>query len=124
MKYIDGFVIPLKKKNVAAYKKMAEWGKKTWMKHGALDYVEAVGNDLKVQKGGGVGFGKMAKLKADETVVFSYIVFKNKAHRDAVNQKVMAEMNSPENTKKAEKMVMPFDMKRFAYGGFQSIVEA
>lgn len=124
MKYIDGFVIPLKKSNVKAYKKMAEWGKKTWMKYGAVDYVEAVGNDLKVQKGGGVGFEKMSKVKPDETVVFSYIVFKSKKHRDEVNKKVMAEMNSPENTKKYANMPMPFDMKRFAYGGFQSIVEA
>lgn len=124
MKYIDGFVIPLKKKNLKAYKEMAEWGKKTWMKYGALDYVETVGDDLKVQKGGGLGFGKMADLKKDETVVFSYIVYKSKKHRDEVNKKVMAEMNSPENTKKYENMSMPFDMKRFASGGFQSIVEA
>jgi uncharacterized protein YbaA (DUF1428 family) len=124
MKYIDGFVIPLKKKNLAAYKKMAEWGKKMWMKHGALDYVETIGNDLKVKPGNGQGFGKLAGLKPDETVVFSYIVFKSKAHRDLVNKKVMAEMNSPENTKKYENMPMPWDMKRFAYGGFQSIVEA
>lgn len=124
MKYIDGFVIPLKKSNLAAYKKMAQWGKKAWMKYGALDYVEAVGNDLKVQQGGGVGFEKMAKLKSDETVVFAYIVYKSKKHRDEVNKKVMAEMNSPENVKKYESMPMPFDMKRFATGGFQSIVEA
>ena len=124
MKYIDGFVIPLKKSNVAAYKKMAQWGKKTWMKHGAVDYVEAVGNDLKMKKGMGSSFGKLASLKSDETVVFSYIVFKSKKHRDEVNKKVMAEMNSPENTKKYASMPMPFDMKRFAYGGFQSIVEA
>ena len=124
MKYIDGFVIPLKKSNVKAYKKMAEWGKKSWMKHGAVDYVEAVGNDLKMKKGMGSSFGKLASLKSDETVVFSYIVFKSKKHRDEVNKKVMAEMNSPENTKKYANMPMPFDMKRFAYGGFQSIVEA
>ena len=124
MKYIDGFVIPLKKSNVKAYKKMAEWGKKSWMKHGAVDYVEAVGNDLKMKKGMGSSFGKLASLKSDETVVFSYIVFKSKKHRDEVNKKVMAEMNSPENTKKYASMPMPFDMKRFAYGGFQSIVEA
>lgn len=124
MKYIDGFVIPLKKKNLAAYKKMAEWGKKMWMKHGALDYVETIGNDLKVKPGNGMGFGKLAGLKPDETVVFSYIVFKSKAHRDAVNKKVMAEMQSPGNKEAAENMVMPWDMKRFAYGGFQSIVEA
>ncbi len=124
MKYIDGFVIPLKKKNLKAYTKMAKWGKEVWMKHGALDYVETIGNDLKVKPGMGQGFGKLAALKSDETVVFSYIVFKNKAHRDAVNKKVMKEMDSPDNKKAAENMVMPWDMKRFAYGGFQSIVEA
>lgn len=124
MKYIDGFVIPLKKSNLAAYKKMAQWGKKVWMKHGALDYVETIGEDLKVKPGNGQGFVKLAGLKKDETVVFSYIVFKSKAHRDAVNKKVMAEMESPGNKEAAKNMVMPWDMKRFAYGGFQSIVEA
>ena len=124
MKYIDGFVIPIKKKDTAAYKKMAEWGAKTWKKYGALKYFECVGDDLKVQKGMGQGFGKLAKLKKDETVVFSYIVYKSRTHRDAVNKKVMKEMDSPENKKKYENMPMPFDMKRFAYGGFQVIVEA
>lgn len=124
MKYIDGFVIPLKKSNLAAYKKMAQWGKKMWMKHGALDYVETIGEDLKVKPGNGMGFVKLAGLKKDETVVFSYIVFKSKAHRDAVNKKVMAEMESPGNKEATEHMVMPWDMKRFAYGGFKSIVEA
>ncbi len=123
-KYVDGFVIPIKKKDIAAYTKMAEWGRETWMKHGALQYVECIGEDLKVKKGMGQGFGKLAGLKPNETVVFSYIVFKSKAHRDAVNKKVMKEMDSPENKKKYENMPMPFDMKRFAYGGFQTIVEA
>ncbi len=124
MSYIDGFVIPLKKKNVAAYKKMAEWGKKTWMKYGALEYFECIGDDLKVPKDMGQGFPKLAKLKKGETVAFSFIIYKSRAHRDAVNKKVMAEMNSPENKKKYEHMPMPFDMKRFAYGGFKAIVEA
>ena len=124
MKYIDGFVIPLKKKDVAAYKKMAEWGKKTWIKYGALEYFECIGDDLKVKKGMGQGFPKLAKLKKDETVAFSFIIYKSRAHRDAVNKKVMAEMNEPKNKKKYEHMPMPFDMKRFAYGGFKAIVEA
>lgn len=124
MKYIDGFVIPLKKKDVAAYKKMAEWGAKTWKKYGALEYFECIGDDLKVQNGMGQGFVKLAKLKKDETVAYSFIVYKSRAHRDAVNKKVMKEMDSPENKKKYENMPMPFDMKRFVVGGFKVIVEA
>jgi uncharacterized protein YbaA (DUF1428 family) len=124
MKYIDGFVIPLKKKNVAAYKKMAEWGKKMWMKHGALQYFECVGDDLKTKKGMGQGFPKFSKLKRNETAFFSFVVYKSKAQRDAVNKKVMAEMNSKENREKYKNMPMPFDIKRFAYVGFKAIVEA
>lgn len=123
-KYVDGFVIPLKKKDVAAYKKMAEWGAQTWMKHGALQYFECVGDDLGVKAGMGQGFGKLAKLKDDETVAFSWIVYKSKKHRDEVNKKVMREMDSPENKKRCESMSMPFDMKRFSYGGFKPLVEA
>ncbi len=121
-KYVDGFVIPIKKKDVPAYKKMAEWGRGTWMKHGALDYYECIGDDLKVKKGQGIGFGKMANLKPNETVVFAYIVFKSKKHRDEVNKKVMKEMDSEESKKKYESTPMPFDMARYAYGGFNVIV--
>jgi alkaline phosphatase len=124
MSYVDGFVIPIKKKNVAAYKKMAEWGAKTWKKYGALEYFECVGDDLKIKKGMGQSFPKLAKIKKGETVVFSYVVYKSRAHRDEVNKKVMKEMNNPENTKKYANMPMPFDMKRFAYGGFKVLVEA
>ena len=124
MKYIDGFVIPIKKKDISAYKKMAKWGAKTWKKYGALEYFECVGDDLKVKKGMGQSFIKLAKLKKDETVVFSYIVYKSRAHRDAVNKKVMQEMNDPVNKEKYKNMPMPFDMKRFAYGGFKAIVES
>ncbi len=119
-KYVDGFVIPIKKKDLAAYKKMATWGAKTWMKHGALEYFECAGDDLKVKKGMGQGFGKLAKLKPDETVVFSWITFKSKAHRDLVNKKVMAEMDK--EVEKYKDMPMPFDMKRFAYGGFSVLI--
>ena len=124
MKYIDGFVIPIKKKDIAAYKKMAQWGAKTWKKYGALQYFECIGDDLKVKKGMGQGFPKLTKLKKDETVVFSYIVYKSRAQRDAINKKMMKEMNTPENKKKYENMPMPFDMKRFYYGGFKTMVEA
>jgi uncharacterized protein YbaA (DUF1428 family) len=116
--YVDGFVIPLPRKNIAAYKRMATLGRKTWMKYGALQYFECVGDDLKVQPGCGVGFPKGVKLKPGDTVMFSFIIFRSKAHRDAVNAKVMKElsmMNMPKT--------MPFDMKRFMYGGFKTIVE-
>jgi len=124
MKYIDGFVIPIKKKDIAAYKKMAQWGAKTWKRYGALEYYECLADDLKVQKNMGQGFTKLAGLKPGETVVFSWIVYKSRAHRDEVNKKVMLEMNNPVNKEKYKNMPMPFDMKRFAYGGFKIMVEA
>lgn len=123
MSYVDGFVIPIKKENLSKYKKMATWGKKTWVKYGALDYYECVGDDLRVKKGMGVGFGKMSKLKNNETVVFAFIVYKSRKHRDEVNKKVM---HSPEMKQSAEEMKEMgdvFDMKRFAYGGFKVIVQ-
>lgn len=124
MKYVDGFVIPIKKKDLAAYKKMAQWGARTWKKYGALEYFECIADDLKVKKGMGQGFPKLAKLKRGETVVFSWIVYKSRAHRNEVNKKMMKEMNTPENKEKYKNMPMPFDMKRFAFGGFKPIVEA
>jgi uncharacterized protein YbaA (DUF1428 family) len=115
MKYVDGFVLPVPRKNLKAYVKMAKWGKRVWLKHGALDYQECVGDDLKSKWG--VPFPRLAKLKAGETVVFSYIVYKSRAHRDRVNAKVMKEMEKAPGFKD-----MPFDMKRIAYGGFKVIV--
>lgn len=120
IKYVDAFVIPLKKKDIAAYQKIAEWGAKTWKKYGALEYFECVGDDLKVKKGMGLGFGNLAKLKSDETVVFSWIVYKSRAHRNQVNKKVM---NDP-GMKNFDPKDMPVDMKRFVTGGFKPIVEA
>lgn len=120
-KYVDGFVIPIKKKDLAAYKKMAALGAKTWKKYGALEYYECIGDDIKVKKGmPQKGFINLAGLKANETVVFSWIVYKSKAHRDQVNKKVM---NDP-SMKDFDPSTMPFDMKRFASGGFKPIVEA
>lgn len=120
MTYVDGFVIPIRKKNLTVYKQMAQWGKKAWMKHGALDYKECVGDDLKNSMGM-VTYPALLKLKAGETAVFAYIVFKSRSHRDAVNKKVMSDpaMNDPEMMKK-----IPFDVKRMVYGGFKVIVEA
>lgn len=120
-KYVDGFVIAVPEKNLPAYKKMAQAGGKVWKKHGALEYFECVGDDLSPTMGG-MKFAKFPKIinaKPGEVVVFSFIVFKSRAHRDSVNAKVMKElMQDPKN----ENMEMPFDIKRMAYGGFKTIV--
>lgn len=122
-KYVDGYVLPVKKKNLETYRKMAQMGGKLWKKHGALEYFECVGDDLNPTMGGMkvLTFPKLTKLKKDETVVFSFVIFKSKAHRDSVNKKVMNDpfMNDPKNMPKQ----MPFDMKRMAYGGFKVLVE-
>jgi uncharacterized protein YbaA (DUF1428 family) len=114
MQYVDGYVLPVPKKNLKAYLRMARMGERMWRKHGALDYKECVADDIKTKWG--VAFTRMMKLKPGETVVFSYIVFKSRAHRDRVNAKVMKEMASiaPKD--------MPFDMKRMVYGGFSAAV--
>ena len=116
MSYVDGYILPVPKKNVRAYKRMAELGRKIWTKHGALDDKECAGDDL-VSKWG-TPFTRMMKLKPGETVVFAYIVYKSRAHRDSVNAKVMKEMNAIGAPKD-----MPFDMKRMVYGGFKTLVE-
>lgn len=122
MKYVDGFVLVVPKKKLNDYKKMAANGGKIWKKHGALEYFECVGDDLTPNMEGmkGMTFPKMTKLKAGETVIFSFIVFKSRAHRDAVNAKVMKDPTMGEEWKDKP---MPFDMKRMAYGGFTTIVE-
>jgi uncharacterized protein YbaA (DUF1428 family) len=121
--YVDGFVLIIPKKNVAKYKKMASEAKTVWMKHGALDYKECMGDDLTPDTHGGpapLNFPKMIGAKSGETIWFSYITYKNKAHRNAVNKKVMAFFDKKYADKKHEDM--PFDMKKMAYGGFQVIV--
>ena len=116
MRYVDGFVIPVPKKNLKTYVRMARMGAKIWMKHGALDYKECVGDDLKSKWG--TPFSRIVKLKPGETVVFSYIVFRSRAHRDRVNAKVIKEMQKMDGIKD-----MPFDMKRMTYGGFKVLVD-
>lgn len=118
MKYVDGFVLAVPTKNLAAYKKMATVGKKVWLKHGALQYVEAVADDLDVKFG--LSYKKLMKPKRGETIIFAWIVYKSRAHRDQVNKKVMAD---PEIKKSMENTPMPFDVKRMAYGGFKFLVE-
>ena len=119
-KYVDGFVFTVPKKNVAAYKKMAREGEAAWKKFGALDYKECMGNDLtmKVEKGmpTPLTFKKLTKATPTETIWFSYIVYKSKAHRDQVNKKVMAYFDKKYAGK--EDMAMPFDPRKMAYGGF------
>lgn len=123
-KYVDGFVLVVPKDKTEAYKKMAEEGRDTWMKYGALEYYECRGDDLIPQEMGGEkarAFTDMAGATSDETVWFSFIVFNSKEHRDEVNAKVMEEMG--EKAEEYKDMVMPFDMKRMAYGGFKVEVE-
>jgi len=117
MTYVDGYVIPTPKNKVAAYKKMATWGRKMWMKHGALQYFECLADDLDAMPGCG-DFKRMVKLKRGETLWYSFIVYRNRAHRNAVNKKVMQEMGKQEMPKS-----MPFDLKRMAHGGFKTIVQ-
>jgi uncharacterized protein YbaA (DUF1428 family) len=123
-KYVDGFVLVIPKDNVDAYKKMAEGGRDAWMKHGALAYYECRGEDLSPLDMGGDtsrAFPEMAGAEEDQTVWFSFIIFKSKEHRDEVNAKVMQAMG--EAAEEYKDMLMPFDMKRMAYGGFQVEVE-
>jgi len=123
-KYVDGFVLVVPKNKTEEYIKMAEGGRDSWLKYGALEYFECRGDNLTQQEMGeekSRSFLEMAGAKSDETVWFSFIVFKSKEHRDEVNAKVMAEME--EQMKDFKDMQMPFDMKRMAYGGFQAEVE-
>lgn len=123
-KYVDGFVLVVPKDKVEEYKKMAEGGRDSWMKHGALGYYECRGNDLVPQEMGDQkarAFTEMAGASDGDTVWFSFIIFKSKVHRDEVNKKVMAEMD--EQMKDYQDIQMPFDMKKMAYGGFQVEVE-
>jgi uncharacterized protein YbaA (DUF1428 family) len=114
-RYVDGFVLPVPKKNVAAYRRLAQKAGKIWIEHGALEFHECAGEDLKIK--GVLSFLKMAKAKPGETVMFSWIVYKNRAHRDRVNAEVM------QDPRLKMPGTMPFDHKRMAYGGFQSIVD-
>jgi uncharacterized protein YbaA (DUF1428 family) len=123
-KYVDGFVLVVPKDKEADYKKMAEEGRDMWMKHGALQYFECRGDDLKQQEMGeekSRAFAEMAGARSDENVWFSFIVFNSKQHRNEVNKKVMDEMNA--KYKDQSDLTMPTDMKKMAYGGFDVAVE-
>jgi len=116
MKYVDGFVFVLPRRNLQKYKKMALLGKKVWLKHGALDYQECIADDLRQPQG--KLFKKMTKLKKGEVAAFSYIVYKSRSHRDRVNARVMKEFADSDMSMTD----IPFDLKRMAAGGFKVIV--
>ena len=117
MAYVDGYVLVVPRKNVKAYRKMALMGKRTWMKHGALDYKECVGDDLASQWG--VPFTKLMKTSPRETVVFAWVIFKSRAHRNKVNAAVMKELSA----KSFDPKDMPMDPNRMSVGGFKVIVQ-
>ena len=118
MGYVDGFVLPVPKQRLPAYRRMAQQAAKIWMEHGALEYRECVGEDLSVKMG--VPFPKLARVKPGETVVFAWIVYKSRKHRDQVNAKVMKDPRFAG----MDPASMPFDCKRMGYGGFTIMVEA
>ena len=118
MKYVDGYVLPVPKKNLAAYRRMALKAGKVWIDHGALEVRECAGDDLQTKMA--VSFPRTIKLKPGETVVFSWIVFKSRADRDRVNKKAMKD---PRLAKMMDMKALPFDCKRMVYGGFKTLVD-
>jgi uncharacterized protein YbaA (DUF1428 family) len=116
-RYVDGYVLPVPKRNIEAYRRIARKAGKIWREHGALEFRECVGDDLNVQTG--VPFPATIKLKPAETVMFSWIVFKSRAHRDRVNTKVMSDPRLAGMDPKT----MPFDCNRMVYGGFKILVD-
>jgi uncharacterized protein YbaA (DUF1428 family) len=118
MKYVDGYVLPVPKKNLTAYRRLARKAGKVWREHGALEFRECVGDDLKTKMA--ASFPAAIKLKPGEAVVFSWIIFKSRAHRDSVNAKVMKD---PRLAKMMNLKKPPFDSKRMVYGGFKTMVD-
>ena len=117
-RYVDGFVIPLSKKNLNTYRRLAQKAGRVWKDHGALEFRECAGDDLNVEMG--LSFTRGIRTKPGETVLFSYVVFKSRADRDRVNAKVMKD---PSMVKMMKSAPIPFDVKRMMYGGFKTIVE-
>jgi uncharacterized protein YbaA (DUF1428 family) len=118
MRYVDGYVLPVPTKNVAAYRRMAQKAGKVWRDHGALEYIECVADDVK--QGKHTSFPQSVKLKPAETVVFAYIVYKSRAHRDRVNAQAMKD---PRLANMMDPKAMPFDGKRMFWGGFKVLVD-
>jgi len=119
MTYVDGFVLAVPKKKLNAYRRMARIASRVWRDHGALEYRECVGDDLQPKVG--LPFPKLAKVKPGETVVFAWVSYKSRTHRDRVNAKVMKDRRITES---CDPKNMPFDVKRMAYGGFKVMVAA
>jgi uncharacterized protein YbaA (DUF1428 family) len=119
MRYVDGYVLPVPKRKLAEYRRIARKAGGVWRDHGALQYVECAGDDLNVKKL--AAFPPRVRVKPGETVVFSWIVFKSRAHRDRVNAKVMKD---PRLADTMDPKAMPFDVKRMIYGGFKVLVDA
>ena len=117
-RYVDGFVVPVPTGNLDAYRRMARKAGKLWREHGALEYMECVADDVKPGKL--TSFPQSVKLKPDETVVFSWIVYKSRKHRDSVNAKVMSD---PRMADMMDPKALPFDGKRMFWGGFKSFIE-
>ena len=118
MSYVDGFVLPVPKKKVSDYRSMAKTSAKVWLQHGALEFYESAGDD--VPYGKRTSFPRSVKMKRNETVVFSWIIYKSRTHRDAVMKKVMADPRMAQMMKGTP----PFDAKRMIFGGFKVILEA
>jgi uncharacterized protein YbaA (DUF1428 family) len=116
MPYVDGFVVPVPKKKLPDYRKIARKAGKIWREHGALAFVECVGDD--VPYGKRTSFPRAVKIKQGETVVFSWILYRSRAHRDAVNRKVMADPRLKMNM-----LTAPFDARRMIYGGFKTLLQ-
>ena len=123
-KYVEGFVLVVPKDKIEEYQKMAEMGKEMWMKYGALEYMECIGEDLNPREMGGIkslAFTELAKAQSNETVWFSFIVYESKKRRDEINAKVMEEMDK--QAEQYKDFPMPFDMRRMVVGGFDVKVE-
>jgi uncharacterized protein YbaA (DUF1428 family) len=120
MSYVDGFLLAVQKKRLGAYRRLAQKAGKIWREFGALDYKECVGDDLKVKAGMGIPFTRPMKAKPGEAIVFSYIVYKSRAQRDAVNKRIMKD---PRIQSMCDPKDMPFNVKRMCYGGFRVIVD-
>jgi uncharacterized protein YbaA (DUF1428 family) len=122
MHYVDGYVLPVPRRNLGAYRRMARDAGKIWRQHGALQYVETVADDVKPGKW--TSFPRSVKLKRGEVVVFSFIVYRSRGQRDRINRKVMKKfMSDPKWKKYMDPRNMPFDGKRMFWGGFRAIVE-
>jgi uncharacterized protein YbaA (DUF1428 family) len=119
MAYVDGFVLAIPRRKLSAYRRISQRAGRIWRDHGALQYRECVGDDLKTKPGMGIPFPRLAKAKQGETVCFSWIVYRSRVHRERVNAKVMKDPRMA----KLMTLPMPFDLKRMAYGGFEVLVD-